>query len=207
MRSRSGGTALRRTMRGSAAERRAGSSSATTCMSAVTEWRSSRSTSEPCRQVSHRLRRDEPSTSCVACSASTNAASAAATSSPTTSRYVPPTWASTSRSVVEVVTSSVALVATGDVDTDQSALPLAGEAGGATYQPFATRRAGQRDDDALAATRTAPQLCRGALGHPAQRHLAQRGEVGRTERVGQCSIHPTRREDVAVRQAAAQRVG
>ena len=71
--------------------------SAITWTSIASSRRRTELIAEPLRTSATRLRRLVPSTSCVARSALANAASEAATSSPTTSWYVPPSWPSRSR--------------------------------------------------------------------------------------------------------------
>ena len=103
-----------------------------------------------------------------------------------------------------------------DVDAEQLAVGPLGDAGRPADQVLAARRAGERDDDPLArlprlgdAVPLAVLLERvvDLVGDPQQRQLAQGGEVAGPEVVAERGVDLLGGVDVAVRHAAAQRLG
>ena len=137
-------------------------------------------------------------------------------SEPTTSWYSPPRSSSSWRCASSVPRSTPGeAVVAAHVHAEQLAVRALRHARGAPDQRLGARRAGDRDEHALArlprlgdAVAFAVVLERlvDAVGDPQQRELAQRGEVAGPEVVRERGVDLLGRVDVAVRHAPAQRL-
>ena len=163
-----------------------------------------------------RDRRVAPSTICVAFIRRAVSTSALPTSSPTTSRYVPPRRSTSVRWPREgLVRRRREAVLRSHVHRDEVALRPLRHARGAPDEPVAVGGAGERDEHPLARLPRAldpvdaPVLVEGlvdAVGDPQQRELPQRAEVPCPEVVAERGVDPLRRIDVPVGHAPAERL-
>ncbi len=196
--------------------RTASTSDEMTCTSSSPAARSTAATIDPPQRSRALERLLAPSTSWVARSARATPTRAIATSSPTTSRYLPAELVEQPPLRVEPWAGPPGQTVAGRHEhAEQLTGGSSGHARGAPDHVIAARRARDRDEHTLARLpRVVDVVQRHVLaqpvldpvGDPQQGELAQRGEVARPEVVGERGVDLVRRVDVAVRQATAQRL-